>query len=106
MNFRPLPTISIEVESMRHAITTCLTDRHEDLLKCVNAGIDAALVQMPFKIAKEAEELSLQYMEQALESAIKDYWESGNGRAIIDKYIADKFDSPLNAGNRYEQKAN
>lgn len=73
-----------------------LNDRHQDLLKCVSAGIDATITELPAKLAKEAHEMSKDIMEEAMRKALVEYWEHGAGREMIDASINEKFKGSLN----------
>jgi hypothetical protein len=53
-----MPVLRVEIESMRHSIKTMLNDRHQDLLACVSAGIDAAITELPSQLAKMAKDVS------------------------------------------------
>lgn len=86
-----IPKIRIDIDSMRHGIISMLNDKHDDLLKCVNAGIDAALIELPMRVVREAKDMSEKYMIEALETALKEYWEHGQGRGLIDAAIEKKF---------------
>ena len=91
MDYHTIPKIKIEVESMRHSIISMLDDRHTDLLKVVDAGIDAAIIELPPRLAKLAKEMSEDIMQEAMQKALNEYWNSGDGRDQIDTMIAKKF---------------
>lgn len=90
MSLEHLPVVRVQVESMRASIVSILNDRHQDLLACVSAGIDAAVTELPASLARQAKDISESYMREALEKAMKAYWESGAGRDALDAMIAKK----------------
>jgi hypothetical protein len=86
-----MPRIRIEVESMKTSIITCLNERHQDLIDTVNKGIDAAIVELPVSLARQAKSISEDVMHDALQKALTEYWESGKGRDLLDDMIHKKF---------------
>lgn len=85
------PILRVEIESMKHTLMHAFEDRHQDLLAAANAGIDAAIAELPHRIALQAKELSESIILQAMEAALKEYWEQGAGREMIDEMLAKRF---------------
>lgn len=86
-----MPRIRIEVEDMKASIVSCLNDRHQDLIAVVNKGIDAAIVELPISLARQAKSISEDVMHEALQKALTNYWETGKGRDMLDEMIHKKF---------------
>lgn len=85
------PMLRIQVDRMVDSITSMLDASHDDLMACVRAGVDAAVADLPRRIAARAKELSEEIVERALNKALEDYWTSGAGREQLDAMIAKKF---------------
>lgn len=86
-----VPIIRIQIDSMRTSMLQVLEARHKDLVAVLNAGIDQAIVELPGKLAREIKAMSEDIMQEAIQNALKEYWESGAGRSAIDQMIAKKF---------------
>jgi hypothetical protein len=85
------PMLRLQVDRMVDSITTLLDDQHDDLKACVKAGVEAAVADLPRRIAARAKELSESIVEMALEKALTEFWNNGGGRAQLDALIAKKF---------------
>lgn len=82
-----LPILRIQVDSMKHAIASMLDDRHDDLQKCIAAGIDAAIKELPNQIAHDARQMSRELMLEAMRESITEYWQSGAGRKLVEQMV-------------------
>lgn len=92
MNYlQNIPKLTIQVESMKHSIVSMLDQKHDDMIACVMAGVDAAILEIPTTIMREAKEISLEAMRNSLSKALVEYWDHGQGRGMIDEAISKKF---------------
>lgn len=86
-----VPVIRLELERMKSTMLTALDNRHEDMKSCLNAGIDAAMVELPMLIASRMKSAAVNAIDDAVTKAVTDYFTSGDGYEAIVRLVQQRI---------------